>query len=48
VKITYLYKREGEKRCRGMILALNHPFLADEEEIRVLTDGSQKREGERK
>ena len=53
MKITYLNKREGEKRCRGVIwgqkLTLNYPSLVDEEEeTRVLTDGgSQKREGER-
>jgi len=41
---------EGEKRCSGVIwgqkLTINHPSLVDEEEeIRVLDDGSQKREG---
>jgi len=52
VKITYLNRREGEKRFRGVIwgqkLTLNHPSLVDEgEEIRVSADGSQKREGKR-
>jgi len=36
MKITYLNKREGEKRFRGVILGrkltLNHPSLMDEEE----------------
>jgi len=46
VKITYLNKREGEKRFRGVIwdqkLTLNHPSLMDEkEETKVSTDGSQ-------
>ena len=51
MKITYLNRREGEKRFRGVIwgqkLTLNHPSLMDEgEEIRVSADGSQKkREG---
>jgi len=32
----------------GQKLTINHPSLVDEEEIiRVLADGSQKREGER-
>jgi len=53
VKITYLNRREGEKRFRGVIwgqkLTINHPSLVDEgEEIRVSADGSQKREGEMK
>jgi hypothetical protein len=53
VKITYLNRREGEKRFRGVIwgqkLTLNHPSLVDEgEEIRVSADGSQKRWGGRK
>ena len=52
MKITYINRREGEKRFRGVIwgqkLTLNHPSLMDEgEEIRVSADGSQKREGER-
>jgi len=52
VKITYLNRREGEKRFRGVIwgqkLTLNHPSLVDEgEEIRVSADGLQKRQGER-
>jgi len=47
VKITYLNKREGEKRCRLVTwrqkLTLNHPSLVDEEEeIKVFADGSQK------
>jgi len=51
VKITYLNKRKGEKRFRGVIwgqkLTLNLPSLMDEgEEIRVSADGSQKRKGE--
>jgi hypothetical protein len=50
VKITYLNRREGEKRFRGVIwgqkLTLNHPSLVDEgEKIRISADGSQKREG---
>jgi 2-oxoglutarate dehydrogenase complex dehydrogenase (E1) component-like enzyme len=50
VKITYLNKREGEKRFRGVIwgqkLTLNHPSLVDEgEEIRVSVDDSQKSGG---
>jgi len=50
VKTTYLNRREGEKRFRGVIwgqkLTRNHPSLVDEgEEIRVSVDGSQKREG---
>jgi len=52
MKITYLNKREGEKRFRGMIwgqkLTLNHPSLVDEgQEIKVSADGSQKKERER-
>jgi len=48
VKITYLNRREGEKRFRWVIwdqkLTLNHPSLVDEgEEIRVSALGSQKR-----
>jgi len=48
VKITYLNKRERAKRFREVIwgqnLTLNHPSLVDEgEEIRISTDGSQKR-----
>jgi len=43
---------EGEKRCIGMIrgqkFTLSHPSLVEkEEEIRVLADDSQEREGER-
>jgi len=52
VKISYLNKREGEKRFRGVIcgqkLTLNHPSMVNEEEkIRILADGTQKRDGER-
>jgi len=48
---SFIKKKEGEKQCRGVIwrqkLTLNHPSLPDEEEeeIRVLTEGSQKGEG---
>jgi len=53
VKITYLNKRKGEKQFIGVIwgqkLTLNHFSLVDKgEEIRVSTNGSQKREGERR
>jgi len=52
VKITYLNRREGEKRLRAVIwgqkLTINHPSLVNEgEKIRISTDGSQKREGEK-
>ena len=52
MKITYLNRREGEKRFRWVIwdqkLTLNHPSLVDEgEEIRVSALGSQKRGWER-
>jgi len=52
VKITYLNKREGKTRFRGVIwcqkLTINHPSLVDEgEEIRVSAEGSQKRGEER-
>jgi len=45
MKITYLNKREWEKRFRGMIwsqkLTLNHPSMVDEgETTKVLVDGS--------
>jgi len=38
VKITYLNRKEGEKRLRGVIwgqkLTINHPSLVDEGEER--------------
>jgi len=52
VKITYLNRREGEKRFRGVIwgqkLTLNHPTLVDEEEeIRVQPTAHKRERGER-